>query len=162
MPFDVQVIRAQEFIRIGPHGNLDLSASRQILQTLANACRKRGLESALLDLRDVRTDFGPEELATIVRMFREVGFSHGQKLALLHAGDPNRRARILAFLGSLRGWAVRAFGDFEEALEWLALAKDFEQSAATPVEVTGIEMPIQTLSSQNVPALNQGSAGFQI
>jgi len=32
--------------------------------------------------------------------------------------DPHRRARLFAFLSTMHGWSVKAFGDFEEALFW--------------------------------------------
>src|SRR5438045_3747150 len=112
MPLDVQIIRAREFIRMGPRGELDLGATRAVLETLAAACRKRGIERALLDGRDARTNLTAAEMAELVQIFRLVGFPNGQKLALLHSGDPRRRARILTFIGALRGWSVRAFEDF--------------------------------------------------
>jgi len=123
VPLEVQLIRAREFIRVGPQGTLDLERSRAILLTLSAACQKRGIERAMLDLRGVRSDFGPEELAECIRMFREIGFPHIQRLALVHSGDPHRRVRTLALIASLRGWSVRAFEDFETAFEWLALSR---------------------------------------
>ena len=123
MPLEVQLIRAREFIRVGPHGKLDLARSRIILESLSTACQKRGIERAMLDLRGVRSDFGPEELAECIRMFREIACPHIQRLALIHAGDPHRRVRTLALIASLRGWSVRAFDDFETAFEWLALSR---------------------------------------
>lgn len=121
MPLEVQLIRAREFIRIGPKGKVDLAESRAILEVLSSACQKRGIERALLDVRDVWSDFGPEELAACIQMFHEIGFPHVKRLALLHAGDPHRRVRTFAMIASLRGWSVRAFDNFEEAFEWLSL-----------------------------------------
>ena len=123
MPLEVQLIRAREFIRVGPHGKLDLARSRAILKSLSAACQKRGIERAMLDLRGVRSEFGPEELAECIRMFREIACPHIQRLALIHSGDPHRRVRTLALIASLRGWSVRAFDDFETAFEWLALSR---------------------------------------
>ena len=51
MPMELQIIRAQEFIRLGAHGNFDLDASKAVLAQLAAACWKRGINQALLDLR---------------------------------------------------------------------------------------------------------------
>ena len=123
MPLEVQLIRAREFIRVGPQGKLNLDRSRAILESLSTACQKRGIERAMLDLRGVRSEFGPEELAECIRMFREIACPHIQRLALIHAGDPHRRVRTLALIASLRGWSVRAFDDFETAFEWLALSR---------------------------------------
>lgn len=133
MPLEVQLIRAKEFIRVGPQGKLDLERSRVILESLATACQKRGIERAMLDLRGVRSEFGPEELAECIRMFREIACPHIQRLALIHAGDPHRRVRTLALIASLRGWSVRAFEDFETAFDWLALARVSKHDHPHPV-----------------------------
>lgn len=121
MQLDVELIRAREFIRIGPKGRLDLARSRAILKQLSSACRKRGTEKALVDLRDVHSDFGPEELASCLELFKEFGSPYIKKLALLHGADDFRRVRTLALMASLRGWDVRAFDSFESAFDWLAL-----------------------------------------
>jgi len=127
---EVQLIRAREFIRVGPQGHLDLGRSRAILCKLTAACRKRGIRRALLDVRDLRSNFGPEELSELIRMFKDIGLPHVRRLALLHSGDPARRVRTLAMIASLRGWEVRAFGDFESAFAWLALTDTKSDSKA--------------------------------
>jgi hypothetical protein len=125
MPLDLQIIRASEFIRLGPQGHFDVAASRKVLAELAGACRKRGVERALLDLRSMRPGptpiFTPDDLACIVNTFREMGFTRQQRLAVLYAEDPHHRARDFAFIGRLRGWHVCAFDDFEAALAWLSV-----------------------------------------
>ena len=127
MPFELQIIQATEFIRIGPQGRLDLKASKETLAALADACRKRGLDRAILDLRSipppVRPFFTPAELAALVDTFREVGFGPRQRLAVLYKTDPHLGARTFAFIGRMKGWHVRAFGEFEAALLWLSAAE---------------------------------------
>src|SRR5262245_42200638 len=112
MPSELQIIRAPEFVRLDAHGHPDLEASRAALTKLASACRKRGINQALLDVRGVRTQLTPSDLASLVRSFQDIGFTHHQRLAILHAGDPHHRARMFALISVLRGWSVRAFGDF--------------------------------------------------
>jgi hypothetical protein len=129
VPLELQIIRAREFIRIGAQGKPDLAASFEALKQLAAACRRRGIDQALLDVRDVHSHLTPTELATLIGSFREIGFTHRQRLAVLYDGDPEYRVRIFAFIGTLSGWTVRAFGDFEEALLWLSSG---EQSEAVP------------------------------
>lgn len=124
MPLELQIIRATEFIRVGPHGQFDLAVSKAALATLAGACRKRGIQQAMLDLRALRPGpkpvFSPADLLELVNTFPEVGFTHQLRLVILYHCDPHQRARLFASLSSIRGWSVRAFGDFEQALHWLS------------------------------------------
>ena len=124
MSLELQIIRASEFIRLGAHGHFDLAASQAALTELAGACRKRGIDRALMDLRALQPGLKPvfsrADLLTLINKFCEAGFTRQQRLAILYSSDPHRRARLFAFLSTLHGWTVRAFGDFEEALLWLS------------------------------------------
>ncbi len=59
-----------------------------------------------------------------------MGFTHQQRLAVLYASDPHHRARLFSFIATVRGWKVRAFGDFEQAILWLSESET--ESFATP------------------------------
>jgi hypothetical protein len=128
MPLELQIIRATEFIQVGAHGHFDLAASKQALAALAGACRTRGINQALLDLRDLRPGpkpvFTPADLVALVNTFPEVGFGRRQRLAILYHSDPHKRARLFAFLSSMHGWTVQAFGDFEKAIFWLSKGQE--------------------------------------
>jgi hypothetical protein len=127
MPLDLHIIRAQEFVRLGAQGHLNFEQSKEALAILARACRKRGVCRALLDLRALPVPpkplFTPTQLAALVGTFREAGFTRQQKLAVLYRSDPHRGARLFAFISIMRGWQVRAFAEFEEALFWLSEEK---------------------------------------
>jgi hypothetical protein len=132
MPLELQVIRAAEFVRIGPQGRLDLKTSKKTLAMLARACRKRGLDRALLDMRSLPVPAKPlftsAELGELVGTFHEVGFGTRQSLAVLYRSDPHHGARTFAFISRMRGWRVRAFEDFESALLWLSAAETKKRS----------------------------------
>jgi hypothetical protein len=124
MPVDLQVIQANEFVCLDADEQLNFEASKEALQTLALACRKRGLDRALLDLRAVpipdRPLFTPTQLAALVRTFHDAGFGREQRLAVLYRSDPHGGARTFAFIGRIQGWQVRAFEEFEAAFHWLS------------------------------------------
>jgi hypothetical protein len=124
MPLDLQIIRANEFVRVGAREHLNFEASKEALLRLALACRKRGVDCALLDLRELpippRPLCTPAELAALLGTFREAGFARRQRLAVLYRSDPHHGARMFAFISAMRGWKVRAFSDFEKALLWLS------------------------------------------
>jgi hypothetical protein len=135
---ELQIIRAQEFIRLSAKGRLDLKASKAALALLAAACWKRGINQALLDLRALQPQpkpvFSPNDLVTLVNTFHEVGFTHKQRLALLYQSDPHHRTRLFAFIAKLRGWKVQAFDSFENAYLWLAAGDEPQvETEFTPV-----------------------------
>jgi hypothetical protein len=147
MPQELQIIRAAEFIRMGAQGHFDLAASKAALAELARACHKRGINQAMMDLRALHPGpkpvFTPADLAALVSTFKEIGFTHQQRLAVLYGSDPHRRARLFAFLSTMHGWSVRAFGDFEEALLWLSGTQ--EAKARRKRSLGAKEVPVQFL-----------------
>ncbi|MEO8426140.1 MAG: hypothetical protein ABI651_03415 [Verrucomicrobiota bacterium] len=128
MPLELHIIHATDFVRVDPHGHFDLAASKKALALVAGACRKRGINQALMDLRALRPGpepaFTPADLFELVNTFREVGFTHQQHLAILYDSDPHKRARMFACLSAMHGWNVQAFGKFEDALLWLSSSQE--------------------------------------
>ena|ERR1043166_5179588 len=128
MAVELQIIRAREFVSLDADEHLDFEASKEALQSLAEACVKRGLERAMLDLRDIpappKPMFTPTQLAALVRTFWQAGFGSRQRLAVLYREDPYGGARLFAFIGRIHGWQVRAFTEFEEAFLWLSKQRD--------------------------------------
>ena len=123
MPLELQIIRPPDFIRLGSLGAIDFELTKEALLQLACTRRKRGISRAVLDLRDISVPSKPllttTQLAALVDTFREAGFTSSQRLAVLYLQDPHHGVRMFAFIGSLKGWRVRAFDEFEKALMWL-------------------------------------------
>jgi hypothetical protein len=150
MPLELQIIRANEFVRLGAHGHFDLAASKAALAELAAACRKRGINQALMDLRLLRPGpkpvFAKADLIELVNTFREIGFTHQERLAILYHSDPHQRARLFAFLSNLHGWTVRAFSDFEQAILWLSNSE--EAPAGAVRSPAGKRIPVHDLQRE--------------
>ena len=146
---ELQIIRAQEFIRLGARGRIDLKASKEILAELAAACWKRGINQALLDLRALQVGpkpvFSPHDLAVLVNTFREIGFTHRQRLAVLYSADPHRRVRLFSFMATLHGWNVRPFDSFEKAVAWLSGAETDYAEAEPDATTKAIKVPVRKL-----------------
>lgn len=154
---ELQVIRAQEFIRLGATGHFDLAASKAVLAQLAAACWKRDINQALLDLRALHPGptpvFSPNDLVRLVNTFREVGFTHKQRLAILYGSDPHHRARLFAFIAKLRGWKVQAFDDFEKAFIWLSGDEEpHPETELTPTEKKVAVRKLNNLKAAEKPA----------
>jgi hypothetical protein len=148
---ELQIIRAQEFIRLGAQGDFDLEASKAVLAQLATACCKRGINQALLDLRALHPGpkpvFSPNDLVMLVNTFREAGFTHRQRLAVLYGSDPHHRVRLFAFIAKLRGWKVQAFDNFEDAVFWLSGGE--EPKAETEFTPVMKNVPVRNLRTAN-------------
>jgi len=146
MPVELQIIRASEFVRLDPHELLDFEASKQALQAIARACLKRGVCQAIIDLRQLTTPAKPlftkTELASLVLIFRDAGFSEQGRLAILYRQDIHGGIRDFAFISRLRGMHVQAFTDFEAALQWLS------EDDQTATETRKGEIPISISKPQ--------------
>jgi hypothetical protein len=150
MPIELQIIRAREFVRLGAHGRFNLKASIVALAKLAAACRKRGINQALMDVRDlhpgVKPVFSPNDLAVLVSTFLKIGFTRQQRLAVLYRVDPHHRARIFAFFAKMRGWRVQAFDGFEEAVTWLFSADSEQSETETEYTPKAKKIPVRKLN----------------
>jgi hypothetical protein len=141
MPIELQVIRASEFVCLDADELIDFDASKKALTGLARACHKRGLERAMLDLRDLpipaKPHFTTTELAALIGTFRDEGFSREQRLAVLYRYDIHGGVRYFAFFGKMRGLQVQAFREFEEALVWLSegLEHPGDRQSGIPVPI---------------------------
>ena len=152
MPIELQIIRAQEFIRVSAEGHFDLEASQAVLKQLATACRKRGIHQALLDVRALQPGakpvFSPKDLVALVETFDQVGFKREDRVAVLYGSDPHHRASLFSFAATVHGWQVQAFNNFERAIYWLAAAEP--ESATAPEPQTSSRpkrVPVRQLQS---------------
>ena len=123
MSHTVEIVRAGDFARLDAHGRVDLAESRKALAAVARACVDRGTKLALLDVRDVYSDLSVSDLCALAKAFNEMGFTRDHKLAVLHRYSSGDRATFFALCAAERGWNVRAFDSFEEAIEWFGEAR---------------------------------------
>jgi hypothetical protein len=141
MPIELHLIRASDFICIDADEHLNFEESKKALQKLALACRKRGLNHALVDLRDVpasdKARFTNAELAALVGAFREAGCSRRLRLAVLYRRDVYGSIRNFTFFGRMRGLQVQAFHEFETAIHWL-----WNNAENSEEEKHGVKVPI--------------------
>lgn len=120
MPYDLHIIKTKDFIRFDGHGHVAVDESHRVLANLAKTCVERGIDCALLDIRDIRSKLPLADVYRLARAFQEMGFQKHHRLAILHRYDASERAALFAMLASARGWNVRAFDEYEDAIQWFA------------------------------------------
>ncbi|HTV40244.1 MAG TPA: hypothetical protein VMF08_06700 [Candidatus Sulfotelmatobacter sp.] len=141
-PIELQVIRASDFICFDADEHLNFEESKKVLQQLALACRKRGMGRAMVDLRDLpvpeKPRFTEAQLVGLVDAFRDAGFAHRQRLAILHSHDVHGTIRDFISIGRQRGLHTRAFLEYDKAMHWLAKATEpsaeHKQGAEVPIK----------------------------
>jgi len=140
-PIEFDVIRASDFVCFDADEHLDFEESKKVLQELALACRKRGLNRAMLDLRDLpvpeKPRFTNAELALLAGAFREAGFSQRQRLAVLYQQDVHGTIRSFTSIGRKQGMQVQAFDKLENAMHWL-----WKETPHPAEHKCGTEVPI--------------------
>ena len=123
MPIEIFVITASDFVRLSSDKFINFEESKKVLQGLAAACQKRGLDRAIVDVRDLpvpdKPHFTNAEFAALVEVFREAGFSRRQRLAVLYRQDVYGGLQKFTFFSRMRSLRVQAFHEFESAINWL-------------------------------------------
>jgi hypothetical protein len=134
MPYSIQVIHTDDFLRFaGNKKDVDLAETHRVLSAIARQCIDRGIDCALLDVRQMTGDLSPTDMYQLALAFHEMGFHKHHRLAILHrsaAGQrveffgmrPGALAEFFALCASQEGWNVRAFDKYEEAIEWFGAA----------------------------------------
>ena len=120
MACSVHVVKASDFVRLDARGRLDLAESHRVLSDVARECVERGIGAALLDVRDLYTDLKLTDVYQLARAFHDMGFRTTDRLAVLHRYNSAEKAEFFAMCAADRGFDVRAFEDFEAAVEWFS------------------------------------------
>jgi hypothetical protein len=145
MPIDIEIIRASEFIRLGTHGKFDFESTRAVLLKMTDACGKRRIERALIDIRDASSTLTREDLVALAKVFGESVVSKRLRVAILHKNEQGGRAKLFAFLNAIQGRYMRAFETFEKALFWLSTEKDSDTQFDASAQAVPIQVPKRRL-----------------
>jgi hypothetical protein len=128
MPYNLHIVQPSDFIRLDARGKPDLVESRRALEGIAKLCVERGTDCALLDVRNVKGNMSLTDLYTLAKTFNEMGFNEKHRLAVLHRYEAGERAEMFAMFASSRGWNVRAFENYEQAIEWFSTILPLDKS----------------------------------
>lgn len=96
MPFNLQIIRTSDFIRLNAKGEYDSAASRAVLSKLAKAIVDKGLDSALINVRDAHSDMQLHDVYELAMAFKEMGFQKKHRLAILYRSTAGEHLEFFA------------------------------------------------------------------
>ena len=119
MPTNVKVIHAGDLVRARPEGPAYLEDAEQLLRDIVAA--GAGLENfeVLIDSRRVTGRLSATDLWTLAEGLARYRSSFAHRTAVLCPLDKFDHSRFFALCAENRGFNIRVFTSYEEAMEWL-------------------------------------------
>ena len=119
MPAQIKVISASDFIRARPTGEFDLEASEHLLAGIAKVGAALDDFDILIDTREAQGVMSATDLWFLADKLVHYRSTFSRKTAVLCPLEKFDRARFFAMCAENRGFNMRAFADYEQAMEWL-------------------------------------------
>ena len=119
MTTNIKIIQAHDFLKATPEARLDLEKSRQYLVLIASAASDLDEYEILLDTRKAEIEMSATDLWYLANELSRYGKTFARKTAVLCPQERFDEAGFFALAAQNRGFSVKAFTSFEEAIEWL-------------------------------------------
>jgi hypothetical protein len=125
MDLNIRLIHSRDFIKLTPTGELDLKASKRLLLEIARENASPGQYDILIDHRQATAHLSLTDVTELVQVMIEHRESFRSRLAILTRPEATLElAKFLVLYAGNRGFRVRAFRDFEDAMNWLMTSTD--------------------------------------
>ena len=118
-PPHVKVIHGRDFIRAQPQGDLHIEDSLRLLLDIAAAAADLKAHDVVLDMRQVDSHLSAADLWTLAQKLTEYRDVFTRKTAVLCPLERFDKARFFAMSAENHGFNIRAFTDYEGAMEWI-------------------------------------------
>jgi hypothetical protein len=119
MPVDIRLIHAQDFVRATSEGELDFETSKKALIEIASATAHLVDYEILLDTRQADVQMSVTELWYLAAELSKLRDAFSGKTAVLCPIERFDDAAFFALCSENRGFRIKAFTSFEEAINWL-------------------------------------------
>jgi hypothetical protein len=119
MPANIRVIHARDFVRATSEGELDFESSKKALTEIASATAPLVDYEILLDTRKAHVQMSVPELWHLAAELSNLRKAFSRKTAVLCPVERFDRAAFFETCARNRGFRVKAFTSFEEAIDWL-------------------------------------------
>lgn len=130
MAYDVRVIPIREFMKTDIKGELDVTATRDMLSKIMAACKREKMSRILIDCREASTHSTLTDVWTLARDLGVLGVTHENRVAIVNRPkDGFDRGAFLELCATNRGYQLRAFREFELAFAWLTSEQPFPENA---------------------------------
>ena len=122
MPANIRFIHANDFIQVTSEGRLDLARSQEILLQIAAVTEFPSKHEIILDMRKVQSVLTVADLYGLASSLDSHRKDFAGKTALLCPPENFSDAEFFALCAQNKGLRVRAFTEYEAAMNWLTSA----------------------------------------
>ncbi|WP_298930360.1 hypothetical protein [uncultured Ramlibacter sp.] len=120
MPSNIQIVRSPDFLRVRSDGRADLEAGKKLLAGIAEAALRLDDYCLMVDMRDTSGQLSPDDQLELAGSLLRYGGTFLHKTAILCPRERFDHARFFSMLAGNHGFRrIRAFFDYEVAMEWL-------------------------------------------
>jgi hypothetical protein len=119
MPTNIRIIHARDFILATPKGKLDREEAKKVLMDVASTSASSAEYEILLDIRKAELEVSATDLWYLVADLGNLRKAFSRKTAVLCPVARFDRAEFFTLCAQNRGFHVRAFTSFENAIKWL-------------------------------------------
>ena len=125
----LHIIKAGDFIQGTPTGDLDMKASEQGFAQIASLGTDLQDYTVLIDLREVKSLLSTAQIHELGSGLSKYGETFRRKTAMLVRPDKDIvQAKFFEDVAQNRGFSVRTFTVFEEAIHWLSEITRIEEA----------------------------------
>jgi hypothetical protein len=124
MSFNIKVIRFSDLVRANPHGPASLELGEQLLRDIAQAGARLEDFQVLVDTRSVTEPLTAAELWQLSEKLAPYRGKLGDKIAIVSNRERIEGHHFYAVSAQGKGFNMRAFASYENAMEWLLADED--------------------------------------
>jgi DNA-binding transcriptional LysR family regulator len=119
VPTNVKIIHASDLVRARPEGEAYLEDAEQLIRDIAAAGSGLAGFEVLVDTRRVTGNLSATDLWTLAEKLARFRDNFARRTAVLCSLEKFDYSRFFALCAENRGFNIRVFTSYEEAMEWL-------------------------------------------
>lgn len=119
MPTQIKIVKAKEFIRATPEGQLNYEESVNLLLEIALMAENSSNCNIVIDMRKAESIMSVLDLWHLSAFLYEHNKTFSQKTVILYEPMHFDHVEFFALCSQNRGYQLNAFSNYEEAIEWL-------------------------------------------
>jgi hypothetical protein len=120
MPHHISIIHTDDFLKLSPDGTLDYKEAVRILDEASSVMNSQDYYSIIVDTRNAHSTMSFGDLFHLSLELFKNGMTFRRRTAILCPRERLSDGQFFATVCGNRGFDVRAFLSYEEAMDWLS------------------------------------------